>query len=128
MKNDNIIALLKEWFNIMLKKYEGLSFKYEYSEKRKVYLVSYNASDDLLDDDAFCCDIIDFENEMNNEWGIYAPLFCENESLFELCPYSNSVSKFGLTENFNNWEWSNFSFKEIKNPLNSNYQYILLAA
>ena len=95
MKNDNIIALLKEWFNIMLKKYEGLSFKYEYSE---------------------------------NEWGIYAPLFCENESLFELCPYSNSVSKFGLTENFNNWEWSNFSFKEIKNPINSDYQYILLAA
>lgn len=92
MEKQEIVRKLREWFNTMLLKYEGLTFKYEYSSRRDVYLVSYMAAESILSDETFCGDVMSFEDRIDFLYGDSAPLFTENEDLFHLSENANIVT------------------------------------
>lgn len=91
MKNQ-IDNILTKWFDEMLKKYTDVSFKYEYNEKRHVYLISYTINGDECQEASFFEDIMAFEDRMDLLFENDAPLFCENESLFQLSDKANLKS------------------------------------
>ncbi|MBR6077633.1 MAG: hypothetical protein IKP63_04715 [Paludibacteraceae bacterium] len=87
---EEILQKLRTWFDEMLAKYDWLTFKYEYSDRRHVYLVSYSPIDKIELSDEFNRDAMAFEDRMNYLYGDDAPLFCDEESLFTL---SNQAEK-----------------------------------
>lgn len=48
MKNATIEEVLTTWFYTMLDVFSDLSFRYEYNESRGVYMVSYDASEEII--------------------------------------------------------------------------------
>lgn len=97
---DQIDNILTKWFDEMLKKYTDVSFKYEYNERRHVYLISYTINGDECQESSFFNDIMAFEDKIDLLFENDAPLFCENESLFELS--DNAILKSNTR--FNNQE------------------------
>lgn len=75
---------LKEWFSYIQNKYTWLSIKYEYSEWRECYLVSFSPVSKISKDLDFCQEAMDFTDKLHDEYGDFAPLFCDEESLFKL--------------------------------------------
>ncbi|MCD8203474.1 MAG: hypothetical protein LUD48_07515, partial [Prevotella sp.] len=71
-------------FKKMVNRYKWLKIKYEYSEDRHVYLVSYSPIGKIEKNEDFMKESIDFENEISLLYENYAPLFCDEESLFKL--------------------------------------------
>lgn len=100
MKKNLIENSLIQWFDEMLKKYADVSFKYEYNEKRHVYLVSYTVTGDEYQEVSFFQDIMIFEDKMDLLFENDAPLFCEDESLFKLSDNAILISN----SKFNNQE------------------------
>lgn len=82
MKNVEVENRLISWFEIMMKRYTTISYKLEYSERRRVYLV--NAMVDLDEDiyEQYCLDSLKFETELAKIYGDEVPLFTDNEQLF----------------------------------------------
>lgn len=90
-KKEEIKKQLTEWFNTMLAKYTWLKVKYEYNEAKECYLVSFYISSGIENLD-FDKDVLEFEETMDNKYGDYSPLFCDNERLFELSPNAEVLS------------------------------------
>lgn len=84
MAQESIENKLTSWFSQMLEKYNGLTIKYEYSTKHNGYLVSFSADSSILKNDEFSKEAMAFEDKMTEDYGDYAPLFCDNEELFKL--------------------------------------------
>lgn len=84
MKREIIKKQLKMWFNQMLQKYTWLSIKFEYNDLEKCFMVSFSPNFIISQDEEFCKEALIFENKMNEVYGDYAPLFCDDESLFKL--------------------------------------------
>lgn len=82
---EEIKKQLTEWFSIMLAKYTWLEIKYEYNLTKECYLVSFYVSSDIENSD-FDKDVLEFEEKMDNTYGDYSPLFCDNERLFKMSP------------------------------------------
>lgn len=78
----NIDGELNTWMHRMVEKYHWLSISYEFSDKDNCFLVSYGG--DKLYDETFSKDALDFEKSMDAEYEDDAPLFTDNEELFEL--------------------------------------------
>lgn len=83
---------LVNWFDEMLQKYTWLNIKYEYNDIEKSFLVSFSPSILTKAAEDFSKDALEFENKMNEEYDIEAPLFCDDEELFELSPNATSLS------------------------------------
>lgn len=135
-KKEEIKKQLTEWFNIMLAKYTWLKVKYEYSEAKECYLVSFCIGSDIEYSD-FDKDVLEFEEIMDNKYGDYSPLFCDNESLFRLSPKAEEV--MSLTQNIfaneTSVEVANFdldeSFVSHNNNIGANqneFDYLMMAA
>ena len=84
MKNEIIKEQLNTWFSQMLQKYTWLSIKFEYNDLEKCFMVSFSPKFIISQDEGFCKEALTFENEMNEVYGDYAPLFCDDEDLFTL--------------------------------------------
>jgi hypothetical protein len=92
MKQKNIEQELRDWFSLMLKKYAWLSIKFGFSEEEECYLVSFSPKSMSLQNEDFCRDALAFENKVNEKYGDFAPLFCDDEDLFELSPNAEVLS------------------------------------
>ena len=84
MYQKEIKEKLKEWFALMQHKYTWLSIKVEYSDKYCCYLISFTPSSKSIINEEFCRDVLDFEDMINEEYELDAPLFCDGEDLFKL--------------------------------------------
>ncbi len=84
MKNLKIENELIVWFDKMLSLYSNLSFRFEYSETYGVYIVSYDAPIEVLQENDFCDEIVSFENHLDKLFGAEAPLFTEKEIWFSV--------------------------------------------
>lgn len=84
MKNPRIESELTAWFDKMLNRYSNLSFRFEYNAVRGVYWVSYDAPDEVLSSEDFCEAMVLFENDLDKQFGIEAPLFTEKDMWFEV--------------------------------------------
>ncbi|WP_288764984.1 hypothetical protein [uncultured Porphyromonas sp.] len=128
--SNNILTILKGEFQKLIDKYPWLSIKYEYSQVRGVYLVTYifNKGTDSQD---FIEDTMMFENEINSTFGIKAPLFCDNQELFQLSEKAVTVSQVtsntsGLvTSSINEVSW--YFSEPLDTPIVATVAYSLAA-
>lgn len=107
---DQIYERLSQWSNEITTKYPGLKVRFEYSTVRHVFLVSLYPDEVTADKDIFNLDIMAFEDEMENIYGMSAPLFCDNEELFALSAEAETI--FSMTENQGTHLWE-FTFDDI---------------
>ena len=84
MKNNEVETALYAWAQDMVQKYTWLTIRYEYSDTRNRYLVSYSPSGIIEDNEDFCRESMSFEDYMNLTFFDDAPLFCDDERLFHL--------------------------------------------
>lgn len=97
MEQKNIERKLRAWFALMLKKYTWLSIKFEFNKEYKCYLVSFSPSSKSTQDEDFCRDVLDFEDKINEEYEFDAPLFCDDEDLFELSSNAEVLSNLAFS-------------------------------
>lgn len=109
-KKEQIEKQLKNWFNQMLVKYTWLKIKYEYNDAKECFLVSFYTSSNLEYPDSFDKEVLMFEEDMDNQYGDYSPLFCDNETLFKL----SSNAKVAHTQTANFTEVHNETFVKMK--------------
>lgn len=128
--SNNILITLKVGIQELIDKYPWLSIMYEYNQVRGVYLVSYifNKGADTLD---FIEDSMKFENEINTTFGINAPLFCDNQELFQLTEKAVTMSQTTsnrvlVASNINEVSWS-FTEPLEDIPIVANAAYSLAA-
>lgn len=114
MRNAEIENLLRDWFEKMMKAYSNLSFKFEYSEKRHVYLVSANVDLDDERYEQYCLDSMAFEDQLSNRYGDDTPLFTDNEELFQVSSKAYVVAPYVEAEE-----------KEVRN---TKVQYVVTPA
>ena len=84
MINNEIETTLRNWFEQMVDRYKWLNIKFEYSETRGIYLVSYSPIQKIEESDSFIKETMDFEDKMNFLYGDNSPLFCDEEKYFKL--------------------------------------------
>lgn len=84
MINKEIETKLRNWFEDMVNRYTWLNIKFEYSEKREIYLVSYSPIQKIEESNSFIKESMDFEDKMNFLYGDDSPLFCDEEKYFKL--------------------------------------------
>lgn len=94
MRNAEIENQLRDWFGKMMKVYTNLSFKFEYSERRHVYLVSAIVNLDEETYEQYCLDSMAFEDLLANRYGDDTPLFTDNEELFKLSSNAYVVAPY----------------------------------
>lgn len=95
MRAEEIKNKLSVWCKRITSEYTGLKIRFEYSESRRVFLVSLYP-DEVADIDRLSVDVMSFEDEMADLYGYDAPLFCDNEELFCLSQEAETV--IGLKE------------------------------
>lgn len=91
MTNNRVEEILVEGLKQLIKKYDWLEVRYEYSEERGVFLVSYGPKSETSGSEDFASDAIAFEDRVNDLFGDDAPLFCNGEELFELSPSAHTL-------------------------------------
>lgn len=89
--SNKILTTLESGLQELANKYPWLSIKYEYSQTRGVYLVTYIFNEGA-DSSDFVQDTMVFENEISLLFGTNAPLFCDNQELFNLSENAIIVS------------------------------------
>lgn len=100
MRNHNLETTLRNWFEEMVNRYKWLNIKFEYSEKREIYLVSYSPVQKIEEDESFMRDSMDFEDKISILYGDEAPLFCDEEKYFRLSSDAETI-KCKSFESFN---------------------------
>ena len=93
----NIVKIeyeLKRMFDAMMQSFDGLYFKYEYSEERHAFLVAALIDEEREDYEDYCKMAICEENRLNQMFGDEAPLFSDNENLFKLSARATVVSLY----------------------------------
>ena len=93
----NIVKIeyeLKRMFDAMMQSFDGLYFKYEYSEERHAFLVAALIDEEREDYEDYCKMAICEENRLNQMFGDEAPLFSDNEVLFKLSTNAKIVSLY----------------------------------
>ncbi len=91
MTNNRVEEILVEGLKQLIKKFDWLEVRYEYSEERGVFLVSYGPKSETSGSEDFASDAIAFEDRVNDLFGDDAPLFCNGEELFELSPSTHTL-------------------------------------
>jgi len=91
MKDLELEMTLRRWAQGMVSRYTWLTIRFEYSEKRSVYLVSYSPAQKIDENEPFMLESMAFEDQMNERYGDYAPLFCDDDELFRLSPAAEVI-------------------------------------
>ena len=131
MRSFNIESSLRNWAKEMTNLYEWLVVRFDYSDIRNRYLVSFHYEKEIEENNPFYGDAISFEDKMNELYNENAPLFCDEESLFHLSQSSEEIRKPSYSE----WFRADFSqtanfkeqFSEIKISNTINNEYALAA-
>lgn len=84
MEKEQLTKLLKNWSNLMVSKFDGLTIRFEYNDKYRCYIVSYNRLQNKEQANKFYRYLIKFEKVLEDKYPFKAPLFSENERLFKL--------------------------------------------
>ena len=84
MKDLEVERILRQYAEDLVSRYTWLTIRFEYSERRGVYLVSYSPSEKIDESESFARETMEFENRMNDLYDDHAPLFCDEEELFKL--------------------------------------------
>ena len=105
MKKEEIRDRIAKWGMAMTTRYPGLRIRFEHSERRQVFLVSLSP-DKVDDQERFSIDVMAFEDEMEYLYGHYAPLFCDNEELFQLSAEAEMVEGFVEEPISRKWHFS----------------------
>ena len=84
MRDLDLEQILRRWAQDLVSRYTWLTIRFEYSERRGVYLVSYSPSEKIDESESFARETMEFENRMNDLYDDNAPLFCDEEELFKL--------------------------------------------
>ena len=84
MRDLDLEQILRRWAQDLVSRYTWLTIRFEYSERRGVYLVSYSPSEKIDESESFARETMEFENRMNDLYDDHAPLFCDEEELFKL--------------------------------------------
>ena len=84
MKDLEVERILRQYAEDLVSRYTWLTIRFEYSERRGVYLVSYSPSEKIDESESFARETMEFENRMNDLYDDNAPLFCDEEELFKL--------------------------------------------
>lgn len=93
MNKELIEKDLRTWFDTMIKKYQWLNIKFEWSQDRGVFLVSFSPVEKIELSDEFNEDAMKFADELNFRYGNDAPLFTDEEALFQLSVDAESIGK-----------------------------------
>ena len=91
MKDLEVERILRQYAEDLVSRYTWLTIRFEYSEKRSVYLVSYSPKCLISGKTALINEMMEFEDRMNDVYGDDAPLFCKDEELFKLSPEAEVV-------------------------------------
>ena len=91
MKDLRLEKILRRWAQDMVNRYTWLTIRFEYSEKRRVFLVSYSPRQMISGNEPFIRDSMEFEDRMNDIYSDDAPLFCDEERLFRLSPAAEVI-------------------------------------
>ena len=83
---------LRDWFNYLVSRYRWLSIKFEYSDARSVFLVSFSPTDKISECEPFIKESAEFEDLMNARYGNSSPLFCDDEKYFSLSPNAEVIT------------------------------------
>lgn len=84
MEQNEILKTLESKAMEIISIFENVSFRYEFDEKRRKFLVSYYPDEKADNDDAFWKAILDMSQSLDDRYGIYAPLFSYGEETFRL--------------------------------------------
>lgn len=118
MIKEDVRNRLVAWSKTATSRYPGLRIRFEYSNSRRVYLVSLSP-EDVEDMDGFSRFVMAFEDEMEALYGYNAPLFCDNEELFRLSMEAETIVSVGETKAAKKWH---FHIEEgFFGAFNSNY-------
>lgn len=93
MNKELIEKDLRTWFDTMVKKYQWLNIKFEWSQDRGVFLVSFSPVEKIELSDEFNEDAMRFADELNAKYGNDAPLFTDEDTLFQLSVDAESIGK-----------------------------------
>ena len=91
MKDLDVERALRRYAEDLVSRYPWLTIRFEYSEKRSVYLVSYSPAQKINENESFIRESMAFEDRMNDIYDDDAPLFCDDEELFKLSPEAEVV-------------------------------------
>jgi len=83
---------LREWFKYLVGRYRWLTVRFNYSEDKGVFLVSYSPADEIRENDSFINETSVFEDFINARYGDNSPLFCDDEKYFKLSPDAEVVT------------------------------------
>ena len=125
MRDSNLEATLHNWFNDMVNRFKWLSIKFEYNEKKGVYLVSYAPISEISANDDFISESMAFEDKMNTFYGDNAPLFCDEEKYFKLSENAQvykyihfQIFKISLPTKKYTWSYSSNVMEDMRNQPN----------
>ena len=91
MNKEIIEKQLRTWFAQRTKKYSWLRIKFEFSENRGVYMISFAPAEKIELSDDFNLDAMQFADDMNDNYGSDAPLFTDEEQLFKLSAGAETI-------------------------------------
>lgn len=83
---------LREWFKYLVGRYRWLTIRFNYSEDKGIFLVSYSPTDKISECEPFIKESAEFEDLMNARFGDNSPLFCDDEKYFKLSPDAEVVT------------------------------------
>lgn len=61
-----------------------MTVSFEYNDSRQVFLISYDFENERSDDDSIWDEIFDLQCSFDKKFGVDAPLFCQDNRLYEL--------------------------------------------
>ncbi len=100
MKDKELEDKLRSHFLEMVNRYRKLRVRFEYSESRGVYLVSYYSDEEYDMNDCFFDDLMAFGDKMDYLYGDEAPLFCFEEKNFRLSDDAEVIESVQYDEQF----------------------------
>ena len=130
MNKENIEKYLRTWFSLMTRKYSWLRIKFEFSEIEGVYMVSFSPVNQIVLSDEFNNDAMLFADEMNNRYGIEAPLFTDEEELFKLSDAaeifsrilpSSTIATYAITAHASTSSWASPIIPQVNVQAQKNF-------
>ena len=96
MNKENTEKELRVWFAQMTKKYGWLRIKFEFNDSRRVFMVSFSPVKQIELSDEFNLDAMHFADKLNNTYGEEAPLFTDEEALFNLSTNAEVIEAYSF--------------------------------
>jgi hypothetical protein len=107
-QNREIERDLVDMLRKLTAEYPWLDARYEYSEPWDTLLVSYAPRNKIFGDGRTLLRMMELEDELRDKYGDDAPLFCEEERLFELSSKATLIAGSEAISHQAPLEWGKF--------------------